>query len=194
MRGDLEREPERRPDVRAVPGDGEPFERQAGRRELEARLLGGEGVEEDQQDRQVQEQQPRRGRDAGGRAARRRVRAHRRLPAVWRAQVDHMMTMGTTAKAAASGMLPAVPCCGIDRQADEVARSADDRGDDVVAEGQREGEDRAGDDAGQGQRQDHVAEGLAGRPRRGRPRLRAAIAAPAPAPPASAGSCNGSQT
>jgi hypothetical protein len=43
---------------RPAPGHGEPFQRQARRRELVALLLGGEGVEEDQRERQVQEQEP----------------------------------------------------------------------------------------------------------------------------------------
>ena len=49
---------ERRPDVRPVPGDREPLQRQARRRPLIALLLGREGIDEDQQDRQVQEEQP----------------------------------------------------------------------------------------------------------------------------------------
>ena len=58
---------------------------QAGRRPLVALLLGGEGVDEDQQDRQMQEQQP----GAGGdlQAERRglvAIRAHRTPPAAWR--------------------------------------------------------------------------------------------------------------
>ena len=40
----------------ALPGDGEPVQRQAGRRELVALVLGGEGVEQDERHRQVQEQ------------------------------------------------------------------------------------------------------------------------------------------
>ena len=32
----------------ALPGDGEPVQRQAGRRELVALVLGGEGVEQDE--------------------------------------------------------------------------------------------------------------------------------------------------
>ena len=40
-----------------------------------------------------------------------RIRAHRRPPFAWRARDRApMMTIGTTVKAAASGMLPAVPC------------------------------------------------------------------------------------
>ena len=50
---------ERRPDIRALrPGDGEPFRRVARRRKLVALLLGGEGVEKDQRQRQMQEQKP----------------------------------------------------------------------------------------------------------------------------------------
>ncbi len=51
------REAERVPDIRAVPGNGEPLQREARRRPLIALLLGGEGVDEDQEERQVQEQQ-----------------------------------------------------------------------------------------------------------------------------------------
>ncbi len=81
-RRDLERQDQRRPDVRPVPGDAEPFQRQARRRELVALFLGGEGVEEDEKDRQVQEEKPRDGGDpeAEGGA----VRAHRRPPCVSR--------------------------------------------------------------------------------------------------------------
>ena len=75
------------PDVRPVPGDGEPLQRQAGRRELVALFLGREGIEEDQEDRQVQEGEAADGGDLqaerGGGGA---VRAHRRLPCVWRTQ------------------------------------------------------------------------------------------------------------
>ena len=56
-RGDLEREIERRPDIGPLrPGDAEPLRGVAGRRELEAPVLGGEGVEQDQRQRQMQEQ------------------------------------------------------------------------------------------------------------------------------------------
>ena len=66
-----------------------------------------------------------------------------------------MMTIGTTEKAAASGMLPASALLGIDDLAEDQRGRADDLRHDVVAERQREGEDRAGDDARQGERQDH---------------------------------------
>src|SRR5262245_32985059 len=63
--GNLEREIERRPDVRALrPGDPKPFHRVAGRRKLEALLLGGEGVKKDQGQGQMQEQKPGNSRDA----------------------------------------------------------------------------------------------------------------------------------
>ena len=46
---DAERQAERLPDVRPVPGDREPLQREARRRELVALLLRREGVEEDEQ-------------------------------------------------------------------------------------------------------------------------------------------------
>ena len=63
--GNLKREIERRPNIRPVePGDVEPFGGVAGRRKLEALFLGGEGVEQDQRQGQVQKQEPGDGRDA----------------------------------------------------------------------------------------------------------------------------------
>ncbi len=70
-----------------------------------------------------------------------------------------MITIGTTVKAAASGTLPEVPWWEQHRLADEVARVAEHRGDDEVAEGQREGEDGPGDDAGESERQGDMAKG-----------------------------------
>ena len=56
---DLERQIERRPDVGPrAPGDAEPVRGQARRRKLKALLLGGEGVENDERQRQMKEQQP----------------------------------------------------------------------------------------------------------------------------------------
>ena len=55
---DLHGEPERVPDVRPLPDDGEPLERVARRRKLIALLLGGEGIEKDQRQRHVEEQEP----------------------------------------------------------------------------------------------------------------------------------------
>ena len=67
------REPERLPDIVAAPGDGEPFEGEAGRREVEAAVVGGERIEQDEGERQVEEQQAAGGRGlqapAGPRAA-----------------------------------------------------------------------------------------------------------------------------
>ena len=57
-----------------VPDDGEPLRGVAGRRELIALLLGGEGIEEDQGQRQMQEQQA-----ADGREGERQRRALRRV-------------------------------------------------------------------------------------------------------------------
>src|SRR5215207_1842614 len=48
---------------------------------------------------------------------------------------------------------------GVDGLADEVARGADDLGNDVVAKGKGESEDRSGDQSGQRQRQDDGAKG-----------------------------------
>ena len=108
MLATLSDRPERLPDVGAVPGHGEPFQGQARRRPLVGFVLGREGVDEDQQDRQVHEGEA----EAGGdlQAQRRAVRVHRKLPAVWRSR-DRPPSdrIGTTAKAAASGMFPAVP-------------------------------------------------------------------------------------
>ena len=59
-------EEKRVPDVLPAPGDGEPAQRVAGRRELVALVLGGEGIEEDQRQRQMQEEQPRRRRRSSG--------------------------------------------------------------------------------------------------------------------------------
>src|SRR6185295_6487332 len=62
-RGDPEREPERLPEVGPPPGDAEPLERQPRRREAERRLVGREGVESDDEERQVEERDRRAGRE-----------------------------------------------------------------------------------------------------------------------------------
>ena len=72
-----------------------------------------------------------------------------------------MITIGTTAKAAASGVFPAVPCNWYTAMPDETAPNcADDLRDDVVPHRQREGEDRPCDHPWQRQWQDHRAERL----------------------------------
>ena len=58
QRRDLQRQIQRRPDIGAMPRHGKPFGGQAGGRELVGFVLGREGVEEDQEDRQVEEEEP----------------------------------------------------------------------------------------------------------------------------------------
>ena len=75
---------QRLPDVGPVPGRPRTIQRQARRRPLVAPLLGGEGVDEDQQERHVQEQQARRRQRSSGQRHAGRVRAHRTPPCRWR--------------------------------------------------------------------------------------------------------------
>ena len=69
--------------------------------------------------------------------------------------IEALATKAELSKAAAGRAL-----LGIDRLADEQAGRADDLGNDVVAERQREGEDRPGDHPRQGEGQHDRAEGL----------------------------------
>jgi len=76
----LERENESAPEIDPLPGDAEPLEGQSRRRKGERRLVGGEGIEHDDQHRHVQKGQHRESRR--GEAARRALaalRAHREL-------------------------------------------------------------------------------------------------------------------
>ncbi|MDT4861150.1 hypothetical protein FQZ97_957420 [compost metagenome] len=76
--GDLQRQPDRFQHVLAGEGHAEPVQGEALRREAERRVLGVEGVQEDDQDREVQEQDP----APGGQfqAPRSFVRVHRMPP------------------------------------------------------------------------------------------------------------------
>ena len=113
---DADREAERVEDVLPAPGDGEPLQREAGRRKLEAAVLAGEGVEEDEGERQMQKHEPGAGGERAGRGDDRLTASIRRQSAskapmrFARVRKTPMMTIGTTEKAAASGMFPAVPC------------------------------------------------------------------------------------
>ncbi len=81
---DADRKPERVPDVLPLEGDGEPLQRQTGRRELVALVLGREGVEQDEGHRHVQEEEPGRGGELQAERSASPLRAHRTPPAVWR--------------------------------------------------------------------------------------------------------------
>ena len=79
---DLEAELDRRPHVLALPRHAEPLRGQRRRREDVALVLGAEGIEDDQRQRDVQKSD---GRPGGGLEPPRcaTLRAHRRPPAAW---------------------------------------------------------------------------------------------------------------
>ena len=85
----LKRQPDRGPDVVALPGHGEPLRGQRRRREDIALVLGAEGIQHDQRQRHVQEgdRPPRRPMFRPS-SARSGFRAHRRPLAAWRTTVD----------------------------------------------------------------------------------------------------------
>ena len=119
-----------------------------------------------------------------------RIRAHRTPPAAWRHQQidghDHDRHDG---EGGGQRNIARRALVRIDRLADEGAEVADDAGNDVVAQRQREGEDRAGRPRRATPAARYLAEASGPAPRPDRPTLRSASAARAPAPPGSAGSC-----
>ena len=129
-----------------------------------------EGVDGDDDERQVQEREDEPRRDAqadadpGGLSHRRRHHSESKAPRR-RAMTRYpsMIMIGTIEYAAAIGKSPSAGVV-IDHVADEL-RVAHQARDDVVAEGQREGEDRSGHEGREDERQDDPAEG---RPRLGR--------------------------
>jgi phage-related minor tail protein len=81
---DLDRQPQRFAHVRTVPGNAEPLRCQAWRRENVGFVFRGEGIKEDQKDREMHERKT-----AGGGEFQPEwclaflVRAHRKPPSVW---------------------------------------------------------------------------------------------------------------
>src|SRR5207248_1417878 len=61
--GDSERKAERIEDILPAPSDTEPLQRKAGRRKLIAAVLAGEGVKDDEGERDVDESEPGAGRE-----------------------------------------------------------------------------------------------------------------------------------
>ena len=82
--GHLHGEADGIPDILPFPDDAEPFCGVAGGRELEAFFLGGEGIEEDQQQRHMQKGHA--GQGGNFQEQGRAFRAHRRLPFFWQSQ------------------------------------------------------------------------------------------------------------